>query len=76
MNQLQEQYLFLVNNNIKTVEGLITYQVLRDLDVGKFLIDNRSCISRTGQGKEPVRRRRTFVSIKSGIWEFKRNWIS
>ncbi len=36
MNQLQEQYLFLVNNNIKTVEGLITYQVLRDLDVGKI----------------------------------------
>ena len=25
MNQLQEQYLFLVNNNIKTVEGLVTY---------------------------------------------------
>ncbi len=36
MNQLQEQYLFLVNNNIKTVEGLITYQVLRDLDVEKI----------------------------------------
>ena len=36
MNQWQEQYLFLVNNNIKTVEGLITYQVLRDLDVGKI----------------------------------------
>lgn len=25
MNQLQEQYLFLVNNNIQTVEGLVTY---------------------------------------------------
>lgn len=25
MNQLQEQYFFLVNNNIKTVEGLVTY---------------------------------------------------
>lgn len=25
MNQLQEQYLFLVNNNIQTVEGLVAY---------------------------------------------------
>ena len=36
MNQLQEQYLFLVNNNIKTVEGLVTYQVLGERDVEKI----------------------------------------
>lgn len=36
MNQLQEQYLFLVNNNIKTVEGLVTYQVLGKRDVEKI----------------------------------------
>ena len=36
MNQLQEQYLFLVNNNIKTVEGLVTYQVLGVRDVEKI----------------------------------------
>lgn len=36
MNQLQEQYLFLVNNNIKTVEGLVTYQVLGERDVDKI----------------------------------------
>lgn len=36
MNQLQEQYLFLVNNNIKTVEGFVTYQVLGERDVEKI----------------------------------------
>lgn len=36
MNQLQEQCLFLVNNNIKTVEGLVTYQVLGERDVEKI----------------------------------------
>lgn len=36
MNQLQEQYLFLVDNNIKTVEGLVTYQVLGERDVEKI----------------------------------------
>ena len=36
MNQLQEQYLFLMNNNIKTVEGLVTYQVLGERDVEKI----------------------------------------
>lgn len=36
MNRLQEQYLFLVNNNIKTVEGLVTYQVLGERDVEKI----------------------------------------
>lgn len=36
MNQLQEQYLFLANNNIKTVEGLVTYQVLGERDVEKI----------------------------------------
>lgn len=36
MNQLQEQYLFLVDNNIKTVEELLTYQVLGERDVEKI----------------------------------------
>lgn len=33
MNQLQEQYLFLVNNDIKSIEGLVTYQVLKERDM-------------------------------------------
>lgn len=36
MKQLQEQYLFLVNNDIKTLEGLVTYKVLNELDVEKI----------------------------------------
>lgn len=33
MNRLQEQYLFLVKNDIKSVEGLIGYQVIRENEV-------------------------------------------
>lgn len=33
MNRLQEQYLFLVKNDIKSVEGLIGYQVMRENEV-------------------------------------------
>jgi len=36
MKQMQEQYLFLVNNDIKTLEGLVTYKVLKELDVEKI----------------------------------------
>lgn len=36
MNRLQEQYLFLVENDIKSVEGLIGYQVMRENEVEKI----------------------------------------
>ncbi len=36
MNRLQEQYLFLVRNDIKSVEGLIGYQVIRESEVEKI----------------------------------------
>ena len=38
-HQLQKEYLFLVNNDIKSVEGLITYEVLKGMDVER--ISNR-----------------------------------
>lgn len=36
MNRLQEQYLFLVKNDIKSLEGLIGYQVIRESEVEKI----------------------------------------
>lgn len=36
MNRLQEQYLFLVKNDIKSVEGLIGYRVKRENEVEKI----------------------------------------
>ena len=33
LNQLQEHYLYLVNNDIKSIEGLVTYQVLKERDM-------------------------------------------
>lgn len=33
MNRLQEQYLFLVKNDIKSVEGLVGYQVIRENEI-------------------------------------------
>lgn len=38
-HQLQKEYLFLVNNDIKSVEGLVTYEVLKEMDVER--ISNR-----------------------------------
>lgn len=36
MNRLQEQYLFLVKNDIRSVEGLIGYQVMRENEVERI----------------------------------------
>lgn len=36
-HQLQKEYLFLVNNDIKSVEGLVTYEVLKEMDVAKLV---------------------------------------
>lgn len=36
MNRLQEQYLFLVKNDIRSVEGLIGYQLMRENEVEKI----------------------------------------
>lgn len=38
-HQLQKEYLFLVNNDIKSAEGLVTYEVLKGMDVER--ISNR-----------------------------------
>lgn len=38
-HQLQNEYLFLVNNDIKSMEGLVTYEVLKEMDVER--ISNR-----------------------------------
>ena len=35
-HQMQKEYLFLVNNDIKSVEGLITYEVLKGMDVERI----------------------------------------
>lgn len=77
MNQLQEHYLFLVNNNIKTVEGLITYQVLRDLDVRKIsdrqqeLYQQKRARKRACKTKEDIRE---YQIWHMGIQE--ENWMS
>lgn len=61
MNQLQEQYLFLVNNNIKTVEGLVTYQVLGERDVEKIserqqeLYQQNRAVKRACKTEEDIR---------------------
>ena len=61
MNQLQEQYLFLVNNNIKTVEGLVTYQVLGEHDVEKIserqqeLYQQNRAVKRACKTEEDIR---------------------
>lgn len=61
MNRLQEQYLFLVKNDIKSVEGLIGYQVIRENEVEeiskrqKALYQENSVRKRTCKTVEDIR---------------------
>lgn len=61
MKQLQEQYLFLVVNNIKTVEELATYQVLGERDVEKIserqqeLYQQNRAVKRACKTEEDIR---------------------
>ena len=77
MNQLQEQYLFLVNNNIKTVEGLVTYQVLGERDVDKISERQQELYQQNRARKSAfAKQRRIFVITRSGIWEYRRSWTN
>ncbi len=51
MNRLQEQYLFLVKNDIKSVEGLIGYQVMRENEVEEISKRQKALYQESGVRK-------------------------
>ena len=50
-HQLQKEYLFLVNNDIKSVEGLITYEVLKGMDVERISSRQKEIYKESGARK-------------------------
>ena len=49
--QLQKEYMFLVNNDIKSVEGLVTYEVLKEMDVERISNRQKEIYKESGMRK-------------------------
>lgn len=65
-HQLQKEYLFLVNNDIKSVEGLITYEVLKGMDVERISNRQKEIYKESGARK---RARKTMADVREfQIW--------
>ena len=65
-HQLQKEYLFLVNNDIKSVEGLITYEVLKGLDVERISNRQKEIYKESGARKRACK---TMADVREfQIW--------
>lgn len=65
-HQLQKEYLFLVNNDIKSVEGLITYEVLKGMDVERISNRQKGIYKESGARKRACK---TMADVREfQIW--------
>ena len=65
-HQLQKEYLFLVNNHIKSVEGLITYEVLKGMDVERISNRQKEIYKESGARKRACK---TMADVREfQIW--------
>lgn len=65
-HQLQKEYLFLVNNDIKSVEGLITYEVLKGMDVERISNRQKEIYKESGARKRACK---TMADVREfQIW--------
>ena len=65
-HQMQKEYLFLVNNDIKSVEGLITYEVLKGMDVERILNRQKEIYKESGARKRACK---TMADVREfQIW--------
>lgn len=65
-HQLQKEYLFLVNNDIKSVEGLITYEVLKGMDVERISNRQKEIYKESGARKRACK---TIADVREfQIW--------
>lgn len=65
-HQLQKEYLFLVNNDIKSVEGLITYEVLKGMDVERISNRQKEIYKESGARKRAYK---TMADVREfQIW--------
>ena len=65
-HQLQKEYMFLVNNDIKSVEGLITYEVLKGMDVERISNRQKEIYKESGARKRACK---TMADVREfQIW--------
>ena len=65
-HQLQKEYLFLVNNDIKSVEGLIAYEVLKEIDVERISNRQKEIYKESGMRKRACK---TMADVRDfQIW--------
>lgn len=65
-HQLQKEYLFLVDNDIKSVEGLVTYEVLKGMDVERISNRQKEIYKESGVRKRACK---TMADIREfQIW--------
>ena len=65
-HQLQKEYLFLVNNDIKSVEGLITYEVMKGMDVERISNRQKEIYKESGARKRACK---TMADVREfQIW--------
>lgn len=65
-HQMQKEYLFLVNNDIKSVEGLITYEVLKGMDVERISNRQKEIYKESGARKRACK---TMADVREfQIW--------
>ena len=65
-HQMQKEYLFLVNNDIKSVEGLITYEVLKGMDVERISNRQKEIYKESGARKRACK---TIADVREfQIW--------
>ena len=75
-HQLQAEYLFLVDNNIKSIEDLVWYKVKTKCDKMKYKIGSRNYIVRILCKKGHARPWKILGNIKLGIWMYRLNWMN
>lgn len=65
-HQMQKEYLFLVNNDIKSVEGLITYEVMKGMDVERISNRQKEIYKESGARKRACK---TIADVREfQIW--------
>lgn len=65
-HQLQKEYLFLVDNDIKSVEGLVTYEVLKGMDVERISNRQKEIYKESGMRKRACK---TMADVREfQIW--------
>ncbi len=75
-HQLQDEYLLLVNNDIKDVGDLWMYRSEQQKRFGGLRTDSRRYTEKVLSGNAVLRQMSSIGNIRCGMWECRKNWMS